>query len=250
MTIALAIVFNQTFHFEFGSSNKLLKVCQINWLNNLSYFFSNVNQKSSSEQTDPVLWQQIREGEESALEILYKRHYQVLLRYAVKLAKEKEIAQDCLQEMFFQLWTRRDKLKEVTSVRFYLMKWLKREVVRSLNDKHKGVNILPIDGDTESLELVIEDFFEKKEAKNHTAVQVRKALELLTPRDREVIYMRFFLEMTYEEICNALELSYQVVMNYMHRALKSLRANHLINKIIGVFPFFIGGWWLFFNWLG
>ncbi|HRH35336.1 MAG TPA: sigma factor-like helix-turn-helix DNA-binding protein, partial [Catalimonadaceae bacterium] len=55
-------------------------------------------------------------------------------------------------------------------------------------------------------------------------------------REREVIYMRFFLELTYEEICQAMNLSYQVVMNYVHRALKALRANNLLNKILSFFP--------------
>jgi len=72
----------------------------------------------------------VREGDESGLEILYKLHYQVLYRYAAKLNKERELAQDCVEEMFFQFWNRREKLKEVQSVRFYLMKWLKREVIR------------------------------------------------------------------------------------------------------------------------
>lgn len=188
------------------------------------------------EESDPKLWQRIRDGEESALEVLYMRHYQALFRYSFKLSREKEIAQDCVQEMFFQLWNRRDKLKEVQSVRFYLMKWLKREVIRRLNDKHTGNHMIAIKGDTHEFGIVVEDLFEKNEIKSHNAVQVRKALDSLTHREREVIYMRFFLELTYEEICQAMNLSYQVVMNYVHRALKALRANNLLNKILSFFP--------------
>ena len=202
--------------------------------------------KSDSEITDPALWQLVREGDQSALETLYKRHYQVLYRYAVKLIKEKEIAQDCVQEMFFQFWNRREKLKEVQSVRFYLMKWLKREIIRLLNDKHNGSNTVSINNETEHLGLVVEDLFERNEAKSHQAAQVRKALESLTPREREVIYMRFFLELTYEEICEAMKLSYQVVMNYVHRALKALRSNGLINKMIGCAMLAIHSFFSFF----
>lgn len=182
--------------------------------------------------TDPELWLQVKQGNRSALELLYKRHYQVLYRYALKLAKQKEPAQDCLQELFFQLWIKRDNLKEVQSVRFYLMKWLKREVIRALNDKQSGSNIISIDFDTEDLGLVVEDLLESKEAKLHNAGALRKAIELLTNREREVIYLRFFLELTYDEICEAMNLSYQVVMNYVHRALKALRASGLGDKIL------------------
>ena len=210
------------------------------------YFNQTVITKHQPELTDPMLWQHVREGDEAALEVLYMRHYQVLYRYGMKLAKEKEVAQDCVQEMFFQLWTRRDKLKEVQSVRFYLMKWLKREVVRRLNDKHTGNNIVSIDRDTDHLGLVVEDMFEKNEVKSHNANQVRKALDTLTPREREVIYMRFFLELTYDEICIAMNLSYQVVMNYIHRAIKSLRNSNLINNIISIGPLVFGSICAFF----
>ncbi len=208
-------------------------------LSSLSFAPVFLNSKSDIELSDPALWLLVREGDEAALEKLYMRHYQVLYRYGLKLAKEKDVAQDCVQEMFFQLWNKREKLKEVQSVRFYLMKWLKREIVRALNNKHSGNNIVPIEGDTDYLGLEVEDIFEKKDIKSHNAMALRKALAELTPREREVIYMRFFLEMTYEEICSAMNLNYQVVMNYVHRALKALRSSNLINKIIGFSLLFI-----------
>lgn len=184
-----------------------------------------------STSTDPDLWQGIRDGNERALEILYNRHYQVLYRYAYKLTREKQLALDSVQELFFQLWTRREKLGSVQSVRFYLMKWLKREVIRLLNSKHHGSQIISFEGDQEYPDLVVEDLLDKKEALTHNAGQVRKALDQLSKREREVIYMRFFLELTYEEICEAMNLSYQVVMNYMHRALKALRSSNLMNNL-------------------
>jgi RNA polymerase sigma factor (sigma-70 family) len=191
-----------------------------------------LDKENDSINLDPALWQRIREGDESALETLYKRHFLVLSRYGLKLAKDKELTQDCVQEVFFQLWVRRDKLKSVQSVRFYLMKWLKREIVRKLNDKHSGNNVISLEGELGDFGLVVDDMVEKKEVQGQKAAQIRIALNSLTNREREVIYMRFFLELTYEEICLELNLSYQVVMNYMHRALKSLRTNNLIQNIL------------------
>jgi RNA polymerase sigma factor (sigma-70 family) len=187
------------------------------------------------------LWQGIRDGDERALEILYSRHYQVLFRYAYKLTREKQLALDSVQELFFQLWTRREKLGSVQSVRFYLMKWLKREVIRLLNNKHHGSQVVGLESDQEYPDLVVEDLLDRKETLSHNAVQVRKALEQLSKREREVIYMRFFLELTYEEICEAMNLSYQVVMNYMHRALKALRSSNLVNNLFRMVLVFLSG---------
>jgi len=89
-----------------------------------------------------------------------------------------------------------------------------------------------LEGELGDFGLVVDDMVEKKEVQGQKAAQIRIALNSLTNREREVIYMRFFLELTYEEICLELNLSYQVVMNYMHRALKSLRTNNLIQNIL------------------
>jgi len=43
----------------------------------------------------------------------------------------------------------------------------------------------------------------------------------------------------YEEISQIMNVNYQVVMNYMHRAMKALRENEIINNLAGVFLFCI-----------
>jgi len=57
----------------------------------------------------------------------------------------------------------------------------------------------------------------------------------LTKKEREVVYLRFFMGLGYEEISQIMNVNYQVVMNYMHRAMKALRENEIINNLAGVF---------------
>jgi RNA polymerase sigma factor (sigma-70 family) len=182
--------------------------------------------------TDEQLWQLLREGDEVAFKALHVRHYNVLYRYGTKVCPDKEIVLDCLQEVYYQLWHRQQKLAKVKSVRFYLMKWLKRELVRTLTKKQLGTFV---DLDSEEglqVALTTEDLFEKGQEDLQRTHLLKKAIETLSPREREVIYMRFFLELTYEEICLALNLSYQVVMNYLSRALKTLRTSQYLDKLL------------------
>ncbi len=186
---------------------------------------------------DPVLWQALRDGNRAALEMLYKRHYPALFRYGVKISQSKEPVQDCLQELFFQLWVKKDSLQEVKSVRFYLMKWLKRDLVRSLTGKNSGQKMLAIEGDSEELgiEVNLSDFFEQKDHHSRQAVAIKKALDALTNKEREVVYLRYFMNLPYEEISLVMNVSYQVVMNYMHRAMKALRENAIFRNMAGMF---------------
>ena len=182
--------------------------------------------------TDVELWLLLREGDSVALSILHERHYKVLYRYGFKIAKDKEVVLDSLQELFFQLWVRREALHEVKAIRYYLMKWLKRELVRAqIGPKARHAFIGLDDEDSLLIAVEMEDLLEKAEWKSERSQILQAALEGLSPREREVIYMRFFLELSYTEICDILQLSYQVVMNYVHRGLKTLRADSRIGRI-------------------
>lgn len=185
---------------------------------------------------DAVLWQALREGNRSALEMLYKRHFPSLMRYGLKITHMREPVQDCLQELFFQLWVKKENLQEVKSVRFYLMKWLKRDLVRSITGKNSARNVQVVEGDGEelSIEADITDFFEEKDLQSHQAIAIRKALNALTKKEREVVYLRFFMNLPYEEISLVMNVNYQVVMNYMHRAMKALRENEVFRNLAGV----------------
>lgn len=188
---------------------------------------------------DPVLWQALREGNRAALETLYKRHYPSLYRYGCKISASKEVVQDCLQDLFFQLWVKKEGLQEVKSVRFYLMKWLKRDLVRQVTGKGNGQKlIISIETEENGVEVAVEDFFEEKEIQSVQAQLIKKALNELTNKEREVVYLRFFMNLPYEEICQIMNVNYQVVMNYMHRAMKALRDNAIFRNLAGLYLLF------------
>lgn len=188
---------------------------------------------------DPVLWQALREGSRAALEMLYKRHFPSLYRYGCKICPSKEVVQDSLQDLFFQLWVKKEVLQEVKSVRFYLMKWLKRDLVRQLTGKNSSQkNLVPIENEENGVEAVLEDFFEEKEFQSVQAQLIKRALGELTNKEREVVYLRYFMNLPYEEICLVMNVSYQVVMNYMHRAMKALRDNVIFRNMAGLILLF------------
>ena len=91
--------------------------------------------------------------------------------------------------------------------------------------------VVPIDNEENSVEAVIEDFFEEKEFQSAQAQLIKRALGELTNKEREVVYLRFFMNLPYEEICLVMNVSYQVVMNYMHRAMKALRNNAIFSNM-------------------
>lgn len=183
-------------------------------------------------ESDPGLWTLLREGDFQAFEQIYSRHFHDLYMFSYRLTKEKQISLDCLQELFVQIWARKERLQTVKSVRFYLMKWLKRDIFRLLNGKSFRFQVY-IDDVFESHTLAsAEHHPEEEEFIKYRAKQIRIAINQLTKREKEVVYLRFMLGMPYEEICEITNLSYQVVLNYQHRAFKALKNNILIQKLV------------------
>lgn len=188
-----------------------------------------VNYKTES---DPGLWSLLKEGDFQAFEQIYTRHFHDLYLYSYKLTKEKQVSLDCLQELFVQIWAKKERLQTVQSVRFYLMKWLKRDILRFLNDKNLH-HLMYLGEEIEACHhLSYESNPEEEEFIKYRAKLIRTAINQLTTREREVVYLRFMMGLPYEDICDILKLNYQVVMNYQHRAFKALKNNILIQNLV------------------
>ena len=55
------------------------------------------------QKTDEALWELLLERKVMVLEILYKRHYDLLLNYGMKVYPNKDLVQDCIQDFFVKL---------------------------------------------------------------------------------------------------------------------------------------------------
>ncbi|MEQ8686168.1 MAG: sigma-70 family RNA polymerase sigma factor, partial [Imperialibacter sp.] len=57
----------------------------------------------------------------SSLEVLFKQHYTELCRYALKLTRNNEVAEEVVQEVFVNFWERREEINISYSVKAYLV---------------------------------------------------------------------------------------------------------------------------------
>ncbi|MFP3345370.1 sigma-70 family RNA polymerase sigma factor, partial [Halomonas sp. SIMBA_159] len=63
---------------------------------------------------------------------------------------------------------------------------------------------------------------------------LKEAINQLTPKEREVLYLKFYEGMNYEEIEQIMSVSYQTSRNYVYRALQSLKAILTSEVALGV----------------
>jgi RNA polymerase sigma-70 factor (ECF subfamily) len=70
--------------------------------------------------TDIDLWRSFKEGDRDAFGELFRRHYTILVQYGAKLCPDRTVVEDCIQELFTELWQKKPAAT-VQSVKAYLL---------------------------------------------------------------------------------------------------------------------------------
>ena len=177
--------------------------------------------------SDILLWKKLKEGNKSALEQIYSTYISSLLKYGRKFSKNDQVIEDCIQDLFIELWKNREGIGMTDSIQRYLLVALRRKVIRQLNKSKKWVS------DTEPTELdfevviAVDQKLIALELSEERAEQVKAAMENLSKRQKEVIYLKYVSGLDYEDIGEIMGLNYQSVRNLVSNALKKLKGTLL-----------------------
>ena len=167
---------------------------------------------------DQLLWDQLRAGDKTALASIYQDQVDALFRYGCQFTPDQGLVQDCIQDLFIELWKNRASIGSTDAIRQYLLVSLRRKVVRQLK---KG----------STRQDRGEAYLQEEETTAQSQI-ISQALSLLSDRQREVLYLKYFEEMEYKEIAKMIGINYQSIRNTASAGLKALR------KILGFFLLF------------
>ncbi|QKZ11213.1 RNA polymerase sigma factor [Spirosoma sp. KUDC1026] len=170
---------------------------------------------------DQLLWQQFRKGDTVALGQLSKKYYRSLFNYATRFTRDTMLIEDCIQDMFLKLWERRGFVGDTQSVKFYLLKTLRHQLIK--HHQHQ----LPEDAWDESNEQADEETIESQlisqENWSSTTQQLNNRLSALPKRQREALYLRYYENLSYEQIAQTMNINAQSVANLLQNSLRRLR---------------------------
>ncbi|MBC9796557.1 RNA polymerase sigma factor [Sinomicrobium weinanense] len=161
----------------------------------------------------------IRAGSEAAYRSVYLYYYDRLCVYVLNFTSDREVAEDVVQEVFLKLWTRRKELKPEGSLNGYLYTLAYHEFVnafRQNKQRDKELEAFRLKSLSELLEGN-EDAFQRK------LEQVKKAIEELPPRCKEIFILNKQHGMRHKEIAAQLDISVKTVENQVGKAMAQLR---------------------------
>lgn len=180
--------------------------------------------------TETDWWLRLLDGDQEALGYFYQKYADTLLKYGLSIVYNRDLVRDAVQELFVQIWNRRKNLSTPNSVKYYLIASLRRIILKSVIDDRKQLDTNADD-----------DYF----VNNYSQIPeldvpdidniLQSAIRTLPPRQQELVFLRFFENMSYEAISEVTGLDYQILRNTLYRAIKSLRHN-LSDKIDLLLP--------------
>lgn len=157
--------------------------------------------------------------------LLIEVHAQDLYRYALWLCKDKNMAEDVMQEAFLRAWKSLDNLREPKASKGWLFTIFRREHARQFERKQLLYT------DVESMDALAD--MEIGYDDTPEAFALRNALKKLPSEYREPLEMQVIAGFTCNEIAKLLGISTSAVMTRLFRARKKMRESlgHEIDSI-------------------
>ena len=173
-------------------------------------------------QTDEKLIKEILKGNESAMEILVKRHYELVHSYIYRATNDHNIAYDITQEVFIKMMKNIDKYN-LGNGKF--RNWILKIAVNATKDYFKSntykqrSEICDIENNQIGDKSNVIDIISKKEE----SIKIKEAIKKLPNRQREAILLKYYNDLKIKEISNITGDNENTIKSRLFNGIKNLK---------------------------
>lgn len=172
---------------------------------------------------DAELWSELMHGSEKAFSALFRKYYPGLVNYGKSITLHHILVRDCIQDVFTDLWIYRENLSTPVSVKAYLLAGLRKRIARKLERDPIFRQCADLDSIEFSAPFTILDELIIDEETRAQVAYLNTLVNQLSPRQKEALYLRYYQQLSVEQIAEMMQMNYQSVSNLLHRAIKQLR---------------------------
>jgi RNA polymerase sigma-70 factor (family 1) len=180
---------------------------------------------------DKVIINKLKNGDVLSFDDIFRKYHKKVYYFALSYLKNKEEAEDIVQEVFFSLWKYRGQINEYYIFSKYLFKitynaTCKRFRKQASDKKHLEVILENVSMEDNSTKLDIEY--------NNLLETTNQLIEKLPPRQRNILLLNIEEHLNPDEIAQKLNISKKTVENYLANAKSSLRLSLAQGGILSV----------------
>ena len=169
---------------------------------------------------DKKLIKQIAKGNEQAFEMLYQRHSKKLFGYAYHILKNKQTAEDVLQETFLTIWQKSNRYRGEGRVVAWLFGITHNLALKAYNQK--STEFIP---ETYPTTQNIENQITTQILAEHNKQLLNQAMQQLTVEHRTILQLVFYEKMSMNEVSQICQIPVGTVksrLNYAKQVLKGV----------------------------
>ncbi len=172
---------------------------------------------------DDELWEGLKRGDKELFLALYKKYYHALLFIGLKETRDSSLVKDGIQQIFLYLWEKKDSIGTAKNVKSYLVSSLLRKLSTNLKSS-QDTDLEPApDFNSEDPRLNPEERLIRKDQQGRLGKLLAARINALPNRQKELIILRFYEGLSYDEIGIRTGLSHRTVYNKIHEGVKKLR---------------------------
>ncbi len=168
--------------------------------------------------SDLQLWDNFRSGNKFAYKTIYENHVKALYDYGCKLTNDAGLVEDCIQDLFVTLWNRKGELEVTSSIRFYLISFIRRKIIKIIKNNRSDQML------SDPLYLIpTESSTEEVGSQDNRLRIIKSTISKLPRRQKEAIDLKFFHNLDYDEISDVMGISVESSYNLISKAIASLK---------------------------
>lgn len=184
-----------------------------------------MREKAEEQTSEKSQLQKIQEGDHYAFEIIFKKYYESLTRFAWRYLGCEIEAEEVVQEVFATIWGDRKRFNIQGSLRSYLYKCVRNTSLNNLKSQNVRRVYDPIwmeesNGDS----MIVLNGLETEDPDQILIKAIERAIEELPMRSRMLFKLHRYDGLTYEEIADVMQISVKTVESQMTRSLRFLRS--------------------------
>ncbi|WP_339756741.1 sigma-70 family RNA polymerase sigma factor [Algoriphagus aquimarinus] len=180
---------------------------------------------SYSKQDDAQIWIQMKAGDLDAFNLVFNHHVDFLIRYGHSITTDQQLIDDCVQEVFSRIWQKKEQLKSTDNIRYYLIACFRKELLKMMKKVAKRESIFGglFSGSVIEFDASLESNMIFNDIKREQIASLNACFKKLSSRQKEVVYLKYYNDLSIAEIGEVVELDTKAVYNTLSKAMIILR---------------------------
>ena len=175
-------------------------------------------------------WEAFSQGDDQAFEKLYKACYPRLTSYGHSINHAESLIHDCIQDLFIVLWENRRRT--IRNIDQYLHVSFRNEYLRKLRAARRVEPAVEQSLNTLEPAPSFESVLIEEEQKSNRMGLLKEELNKLPQKRKEVIYLRYYRNLSIDEISEIMGLQQQIIRNYLSKGISTLRRIEPLRRAI------------------